>query len=567
MPPVKFIISELTYFLHEPEARRNLRALLKYLLFLLAVIAVFSVLFHFLMLLEGQDHSWLTGVYWTLTVMSTLGFGDITFHTDLGRFFSMVVLLSGVVLLLIMLPFAFIRYFYAPWLEAQIRLRAPRKVPDDASGHVIICRYDSIAPGLIRKLEFNHIPYFVVEPDPMVAERMKGDEIKVVSGDVDSRTTYEGMRVPAARMVLANAEDMINTGITLTVRELDPEVPICALAEDEDSIDILQLSGATWVLPLKRRLGEHLAARVTTGSGAAHVVGSFKDLQIVEFVVHGTPLDGQTLRDTRLRELTGVNVVSVWQRGRLEPARADLRLTGFSVPVAVGSRQQVDELNRLLGTSDSPHPVLVIGGGRVGRAAAAALKRRGVRVVVVDKNPARKKMIGSEVDRLIIGDAADRDVLLEAGLEEASAVALTTNDDAVNVHLTVYCRRLKPELNIVTRITHQRNIESIYRAGADSALSYTTLGKEYVIALLLGREPVMVGEGADFFLADVPESLAGKTLAESHVGARTGLVVIAVENGGETVNNPMPSTPLPAGSRLLMLGTTEQREAFAEEYE
>ena len=53
---------------------------------------------------EGRQESWLTGVYWTLTVMSTLGFGDITFHSDIGRVFSVFVLLSGIILLMIMLP-------------------------------------------------------------------------------------------------------------------------------------------------------------------------------------------------------------------------------------------------------------------------------------------------------------------------------------------------------------------------------------------------------------------------------------------------------------------------------
>ena len=55
--------------------------------------------------------------------MTTLGFGDITFTSDIGRLFSIVVLLSGVVFLLVMLPFLFIRLFYAPWLEARVRLR------------------------------------------------------------------------------------------------------------------------------------------------------------------------------------------------------------------------------------------------------------------------------------------------------------------------------------------------------------------------------------------------------------------------------------------------------------
>jgi hypothetical protein len=56
---------------------------------------------------EGRQFSWITGFYWTLTVMSTLGFGDITFASDLGFVFSMIVLLSGIVFLLIMLPFRF----------------------------------------------------------------------------------------------------------------------------------------------------------------------------------------------------------------------------------------------------------------------------------------------------------------------------------------------------------------------------------------------------------------------------------------------------------------------------
>ena len=55
--------------------------------------------------MEGEQHSWITGFYWTLVVMTTLGFGDITFTSDVGRLFSILVLLSGVVLLLVMLPF------------------------------------------------------------------------------------------------------------------------------------------------------------------------------------------------------------------------------------------------------------------------------------------------------------------------------------------------------------------------------------------------------------------------------------------------------------------------------
>ena len=120
---------------------------------------------------EGQQHSWITGFYWTLVVMTTLGFGDITFTSDLGRLFSIVVLLSGVFFLLVMLPFLFIRLFYAPWLESRVRLRAPREVPAGHDGHVIITEYDPVAAGLVERLDAAGIPYFIVEPDPARAAR------------------------------------------------------------------------------------------------------------------------------------------------------------------------------------------------------------------------------------------------------------------------------------------------------------------------------------------------------------------------------------------------------------
>ncbi|HMR78917.1 MAG TPA: potassium channel family protein, partial [Polyangiaceae bacterium] len=88
---MKSFTSQAIAVLRDRELRQNFWALGKTFLVLAVFIAIYSVVFHLLMLAEGQNHSWLTGVYWTLTVMSTLGFGDITFHTDAGRLFSMLV--------------------------------------------------------------------------------------------------------------------------------------------------------------------------------------------------------------------------------------------------------------------------------------------------------------------------------------------------------------------------------------------------------------------------------------------------------------------------------------------
>lgn len=81
---MKFCTSQLTFFLQARTTRCNIRLLICFLGALTALVTPYSVLFHVLMVHEGQKYSWGTGLYWMLTVMSTLGFGDITFHSDLG---------------------------------------------------------------------------------------------------------------------------------------------------------------------------------------------------------------------------------------------------------------------------------------------------------------------------------------------------------------------------------------------------------------------------------------------------------------------------------------------------
>ena len=51
----------------------------------------------------------------------------------------------------------------------------------------------------------------------------------------------------------------------------------------------------------------------------------------------------------------------------------------------------------------------------------------------------------------------------------------------------------QPDLRIVSRITHERNVEAIHRAGADFVLSYTTLGVDSIMSLVNGAATVTVG--------------------------------------------------------------------------
>ena len=566
---MKFTSSQLAYLTGDREARGNLRSLLKYILTLVALITIYAIIFHIIKgSIEGEQHSWITGFYWTLVVMTTLGFGDITFTSDVGRLFSIIVLMSGVILLLVMLPFMFISLFYAPWLEARVRLRAPREVPDGTRGHVILTEFDPIARSLIERLRSEHIPYYVIEPDPTIAARLVGEGISVIAGENDNSATYRKVHAAGARLLLANCEDTVNTNITITARETAPTLTIAAIVEEEDSIDVLSLSGATHVLPLKHQLGEYLANRADTGGNDAHVIGAYRGLQIAELAARDTTFAGHTVRETHLRERTGVSVVGMWERGKLRPAFPDSIIQSDGVIVLGGTEAQIAALNDLTPRqARTPPPVLVIGAGKVGVAAAAALLRKGARVHALDRQADALTPMKEGGAEIFPGDAADRRLLERAGIHEVSSVLLTTNDDAMNIYLAVYCRRLNPELRIVSRITHERNVEAIHRAGADFAISYTTLGVEAVMSLLRGYELAVLGEGVELFSITVPGSLSGKHLADSRIGSSTGMSVVALDRGGVLVTQLTADTPLEAGAVLLMLGSLEQRKKFAEQFE
>jgi Trk K+ transport system NAD-binding subunit len=266
-----------------------------------------------------------------------------------------------------------------------------------------------------------------------------------------------------------------------------------------------------------------------------------------------------------LRQIFGVNVVAVWERGRMVPVTPDTILVDGSFPVVMGSQEQITSLNTYLVIYNTNfNPVLVIGGGKVGCATTKTLRSRGVTVHMIEHVEALRNSLEGVADKLFIGNAADRELLMEAGLADAPSVLLTTNDDAMNIYLAVYYRRLNPELRVISRITYERNIEAIHRAGADFVLSYPSLGAEAIMSLLQRRESVILGEGFDLFYVPMPATLAGLPLATGHIRARTGLNVLALRRSDGEVVPVTASTVLESDCELVMLGSKSQRQKFNE---
>jgi len=556
---MKAFSTQVGHFLRKGTTRKNLRILARLLMVLVVIIAVYSVLFHLLMLREGRDFSWFTGTYWTLTVMSTLGFGDITFQSDLGRAFSMGVLLTGTVFMLILLPFSFIRFFYAPWMEAQSEARALRRLPPEMSGHVLLTHYDEVSSTLIHKLRQYNYPYFLLIPNLSEALKLHDSGVKVVLGDLDNPEVYRDLQVGRAAMVATTASDPVNTHVAFTVRELTADVPIIATADDPASVDILELAGCSFVLEIPEMLGQSLARRTHGGDARAQVIGGYGELVIAESTVTRTPMIGKTLLEIGLRRDLGISVVGIWDRGEFKTARPGSTVTANSVLVLGGTRENLDRFNeRYRDPGGSDAPTMIIGGGRVGRATARALAERGLTYRIVEQDPE----LARDTEGCVEGNAAELSVLQRAGIERAPAVIITTHDDDMNVYLTIYCRRLRPDIQIISRVALERNISTLHRAGADFVMSYASLGANTTMNFLEHGRTLMVAEGLDIFKIKVPPSLVGKAIAESGIRRKTDCTVIAIQEAGETRVNPDPTKPLSAGMDMILIGSAEAESRF-----
>jgi Trk K+ transport system NAD-binding subunit len=310
---------------------------------------------------------------------------------------------------------------------------------------------------------------------------------------------------------------------------------------------------------LDEMIARAFARRTMGGDAMAHTIGRFDRLLIAEAMAHRTPLVGKTLGETALRREVGVNVVGMWERGEFESPRPESQIHDDTILVLAGTAQSLRSYDDLFRTYNvSSAPVVILGGGRVGRAIARAFTRRQVDYRIVERQAERVL----DEAKGIVGDAADLEVLKQAGIDEAPTVLITPHDDDVNVYLTIYCRRLRPDVQIISRATLERNVATLHRQGADIVMSYAGMGASMVMNWLKPGRILMVAEGLDLFRVPVPTALAGKTIAESEIRARSGCSVVGIgsANGMEMV--PGPAAQLPGGADILLIGTADAEERF-----
>ncbi len=230
-------------------------------------------------------------------------------------------------------------------------------------------------------------------------------------------------------------------------------------------------------------------------------------------------------------------------------------------------RRMQRKINRL------KNHVVLCGYGQVGRAIEEELVRGGEVVVAIDRreldhSPSSNRRL------MLIGEATDDQVMLQAGLDRAKALILALDSDIDNLFITLTARSINPDLFIVARANEPAVIPKLEQVGADRVVSPHQIGGARMAALVSHPEvveflDVVMHDGsfevrlAETVITDL-STFAHLSLQECAIRTTTGATVLAVLRQGSFITNPSQDFVLLPDDRLISLGTPEQLEALAD---
>jgi trk system potassium uptake protein len=208
--------------------------------------------------------------------------------------------------------------------------------------------------------------------------------------------------------------------------------------------------------------------------------------------------------------------------------------------------------------------VVVIGGGQVGYYLTRELLNAGHEVVVIEKEPARARLIADELGSIVVAnDGCEGRYQAEAGMARADVIAAVTGDDGVNL---ASCQIAKMRFNVPRSIARVNNPEheTLFR---HLAIDETVSPIRSIIGVIEHEIPVhdllhlaeLEGGDVQIVEAQLEEDspVVGRELRDVQLPEGSSIAVVLRD---ERAVATRPETRLLAGDRVLAV-TSSEREA------
>lgn len=553
-------MADLPERLSDIDLSRRDRLVVYYLTGLTVLVLIFTVTYNVaLAQLEGVNQSIFASFEFIVQTMTTTGYGQDSslWSHPLMFIFVAATQISGIALGFFTLRLIIIPLFTGAEVNLDNRL-TPKQ------DHVIICEYRRDSAVLLEELKELGIEYVLISSSEENAKDLSDEGYSVIHGSPQDATAFERASIETAQAVITDAGDA-NVNTILTVRSIDPDIDVITLTDDSDMRDILLDTGADTVLSPHGVLGQRLAEKAVSSfsSELTDTIDLGGEIEVTEIPVQqGNPLIGTRIRNSKIREETGANIIGAWIDGELQlPPDPDAIIRSNTVLLVSGAHEALEAFSDFIQparTLRKHERIIIAGQGEVGEAALDVVSEAGLDVETIDIND------GDTVD--IVGDAGDNDTLEEAGIETAGAIIIGLPNDSDSLLTTVLARSLNPDIEILARVSDTDATRKALSGGADYVLSVPRVSARMVARELRGED--VLAPASQIRLLRVPATpLAGSTLAESGIYENTGCRVIAVEDDSGFTSTIDPQRRFSGDERIVLVGSDEAIQQFRKRFE
>lgn len=283
-------------------------------LILLAVFSVVAIGGHHWLAADGR--SWLESAYWYVITITTVGYGERSVESADLQLLSIGVILIGVVLSGYTLG-GVIRMMVEGEVEKALGRRRLTRELERIHDHVVICGYGRTGLCLAQDLSRHGHRLVIIERDPQHIDAAEQHGHLFVAGDATDEDILSRAHVDSASwLVSCLSSDADNVFVTLTARNINPDIQIISRGERASSESKLRQAGANQVI-LTAVVGAQRMARLITRPHAADLMDRLvnREMVDVEFgdieIPRGSPLIGATVAETSPRRHHRLLVVSI----------------------------------------------------------------------------------------------------------------------------------------------------------------------------------------------------------------------------------------------------------------
>lgn len=198
-------------------------------------------------------------LYYTIITVATVGYGDISPVTPIQKIFAITLVLGGVGLIAYVFTLTITVVTMA--VEEITSGAKLRRLMSETKNHFVLCGYGRVGAAVFKELKKRNQTAIIIEKNKNVVEKELWEDPKILAmpGDATDETVMKDAGIQRARgVIITTGDDVDNLFITLTARELSPDIWIVSRASKSENIRRLYRSGADRVISPETSGGEDI---------------------------------------------------------------------------------------------------------------------------------------------------------------------------------------------------------------------------------------------------------------------------------------------------------------------